>query len=372
MELQPIPRAARCALTNVRVGALRLIPGLLLLFLGCEETTSDVHEFSGQPVISHRSSYVVDRNALDDPAASPDDVFGRIQTAAIDRNEHLYIADADHGEIRVFANDESGAIRNANTIGGLGQNPGEYTLLGYIGLDASGSTLYAHDMALSRVDVYATEGMNLVRHFPVPLSGLQRMLVHSSGMLVFAGYKPGVRELVHVVDPSGQSVRSMADLLEIDDSLSDLPAVRAAISRAVVAELPGGDLLVALAAPYRIARITLAGDLKWVMDDPVLPNPWEGYVTAGPGSLSVSAYPEISGVFVLSDDVFCVTAHDYEEERAFYDLRSTRDGSLLNRVRMPITEQLLTTSRDGLAVLRDATPYPTFRVSHLSLGVADS
>lgn len=291
-------------------------------------------------------------------------VFDEQTTIALTSRGTLYVAEKRLGRIKVF--DSTGNF--VRQFGNKGKGPGEFQYITSIALTPASDSLYVFDHKLRRVSVFSATG-RLVRDFRPALEwdGVLQMERHSTGALLFVGHVSGHRGMVHVLDATGAYVRSLADLLEIDDPHYDDPFLRNQLEQGMVCELSGGDLLVALRAPYVVARFSLDGRKRWQVHDDILPKPWKKHIVFAPRSYKVGVYPSVTGLDDLGGGLFQVITTDIEHERRSSDLRRAADGTLVSRRRLGFD------SHPGLSCPREASgslgvvyvgdPYPRFIVS---------
>ena len=290
-------------------------------------------------------------------------VFDEHITVALSRSGILFVAETRIGSIRVF--DSSG--RFVRQFGRRGEGPGEYLSITSMAVGPAGDSLYVFDHKNRRVSVLSPTG-TLLREFRPQLewSGPLQMERHTSGALLFIGHSAKHRGLVHVVDPKGTYIRSFGDLLEIDDHQHDTPLMQAQLLQGQVCELSDGDLLVALRAPYVVARFALDGRRRWVVRDDVLPKPWIKHIVAAERSYRVASYPSVTGLDALGNGVFRVMTTDFERERKFLDTRRASDGTLTDRqaINFGSHQRLLcpVAGARPLGLLFKSDPFPSISV----------
>ena len=265
-----------------------------------------------------------------------EELFGRYQTVALAGDGTLYVGDKDVDEVRVF--DVNGQF--VGTIGRKGQGPGEFERLSTIALSAEGDSLYVFDRGPRRVSVFSTDQFELARDFVVEgLSPSVKMYPLASGRFMFVGYGTEGDELVHVRDAQGHPVRSIGWLLRIDEPKYDTRFMRNQLNLGVATEAGNGEIIAGLIAPYRIARFAPSGEVRWQIEEDILPDPWDGYIEYTPDRYSVRLYPQIVNLHMAGSRHFIVTHYNFEEEKGYYDIRDARDGSLLARHTIPDTKR---------------------------------
>lgn len=314
---------------------------------------------SESPTFHYRDLYTV--GALDEPAQ---EVFGGPLAEALAEDGTLFVADGSVGQVRVF--DPRGAW--VRSFGRQGKGPGEFVSVTSLQLTSDQESLFLYDPDVNRVTVFSRAGTRL-REFAPELSPAAplRMLRHSSGVFVFVGPVAGQRGVLHVVDSSGHYRRSMAAIVKIDDPQLAVGPARDQLSQGYVAEVAGGDLLVSLMNPYRVARITIEGRLRWLVSDDVLPVAWRGYIDFSPGVFRIRPYPIVTGSHTLGEQVFITTFYDVEKDESGYDLRHLSDGSLMARRRhvewsdLPVV--IDGSPQGGLAVHTKVSPFPRLTVA---------
>lgn len=316
-----------------------------------------------RPQFAYHDLYTV--GALEKP---PQEVFGNPLAVSIGADGTLYVADGSAGEVRVF----SSHGRWLRTFGHRGKGPGEFLSVSSLQLSTDEDSLFLYDPTNNRVTVFSTAGRRLRDFTPdIAAAAPLKMWRHSSGVFLFVGPVTGRSGLVQIVDSSGRFLRSIAPILKITDPHYDKGPARDQLSQGYVRELPGGDILVSLMSPYRIARIGLDGTQRWILTDDILPPPWKGYIDFSSGIFRVRPYPIVTGVFALNSEVMMVTYYDVEKTEGGYDLRSLVDGTLLARTRdtawATLSALLTTSSSGGLAVRGRANPFPRFTAARWRL-----
>jgi len=318
-----------------------------------------------EPTLTFSTIYTV--GVLNGPE---EEIFGRYQTIALATEGTLYVGDKDAREIRIF-NEEGKYVK---TIGREGQGPGEFMNLYSLALSPEEDSLYVYDGAADRITVYSTDRFKLERDFTVNVlnkGASFKMYLIDSGLFMFVGYGGRGDELVHWGTMQGRHVHSFGQLLQVDDPKYDTEFMRYQLNQGVATEAEGGDIIVSLIAPYRMARFSAKGELRWQIEDDILPKPWDGYITYTSENYRVGLYPQIASIDWLGNSKFLVTHYDIEKEEGFYDIREASDGSLLARHPFPVTQFISSLlSREetsGLAAIKSIDPFPQFSVVHWKL-----
>ena len=149
-----------------------------------------------------------------------------------------------------------------------------------------------------------------------------------NGRLVGIGRIDDSASLLHFIDVHGELLGSVGDLLP-----PDTPRNSRLIPQLVqgdVCGLPDGDLVIALRAPYRLARYSRS-ERVWDATDDVLPDPWNHHIIATADRYSVRPYPAILKVECWPGDVIRVVWADFERREKWLDIRSARTGDLIER-----------------------------------------
>jgi hypothetical protein len=302
--------------------------------------------------------------------APAEQVFGRNVTPALAPSGDMYLGDWSTGQVRHFGRDG----RFLGSFGRKGQGPGEFMAITSMALDRTGDSLYVFDEVNKRVSVLTTRG-RLARTFSPPLTPVSRMrmTLHPDGFVLFTGEAHGSQALVHVTTTRGRYVRSFGRVLEPGD-LSGIRSmhqvVRGQLNQGYARALPGGDVLVVLEAPYRVARFGLDGRQRWSVTDAAVRSP-AGSMVVNPQQYRPGFYPRITAAHVLGPDRFLVLYADFEQQQRSYDVRSASDGRLLARRRLPfrnhVSALLPTGTQGGLAIVSDLDPFNRFVLSRWEL-----
>lgn len=302
--------------------------------------------------------------------APAEQVFGRNVTPVLAPGGDMYLGDWSTGQIRHFGRDG----HFVGEFGRRGRGPGEYMALTSMALNPRGDTLFVYDEVNQRVTVLTTAG-RVAASFKPPFQPVSRMRMslHPGGYLLFTGQALGSPFLVHVTTQRGRYVRSFARLLE-DDDLAGVRSmeqvVRGQLNQGYAQALPGGDVLVLLEAPYRVACFGLDGRQRWAVTDPAIASP-AGRMVVTPSQYRPGLYPRTTALHVLGPDRFVVLYADFEHEQRSYDVRGTRDGRLLARRRLPyrnhVSAMLPLRAQGGLAIVSDLDPFNRFILSRWEL-----
>jgi len=301
-------------------------------------------------------------------SAPPEEVFGSYQSTALSSTGTVFIGDAQFSQIRVF--DSSG--KYVNSINGSDQDNGKFGHITSMALAPDESLLYVYDVIKSRVTVFCALQHNYIRHLePAVQRGVPyEIYAGADGSIYFVGNKYGSDYLVHRHDRDGHYIYSFAQLLDYLPLQYDNDVVRMQVNRGFATVLDDGDLLIALAAPYRLARYSPAGEQRWLVTDPILPNPWEGYIEYSRDTYRSSIYPQVVRIFDLGPDHFIVPVYDIESSTAIYHVRNTRDGSLVAQGDLNVQQFLVAASSQnsgGLIAIKDVRAHPSFTVSRWTL-----
>jgi hypothetical protein len=302
------------------------------------------------------------------------DVFSDQSVHALGPAGRLYVGDTPRGTVRVF--DTSGRL--VLEFGSEGTAAGSFTEISSLHFDPTQNALFVHDAARDRVSVFSPAG-RLLRIVELSIETRKlRMYVHGSGALLFVGSlsrAPG--SLVHVTDSSGRYIRSFAELLGATHPPRLSPDVREQLTQGSLTELSGGDVIVALRAPYVVGRFSITGVRRWLVRDAQLPEPWRQHVVESPQSFRVRPYPSVTAVQSLGGDLFQIRTADFESGSRSADIRSTRDGRLSSRRSLPFSPYVATVQPDGghaggRAVIVSSKPHTRFIVSDWSLNATSS
>jgi hypothetical protein len=294
-----------------------------------------------------------------------EEVFGEFPALWLSTAGELLVGDHSFGEVRMFRADG----RFAWSFGRPGQGPGEFQWVSSVTLNPVEDSVYVLDATNHRVTVLTPTG-HLVRDFRPGMEGyFWQLRVHPEGYLLFVGERAGDGlELVHITNLAGEHVRSIAPLLRTGDlgPFVQNPLVREQLNQGAIEFLPDGDVLVMLASPFRIARVSLGGDVRWTVEDSEIhPNPLT-YFDVSADAYSVGFYPRAVSIHQLSEDRFLVRHEDYEDEVRAFDVRDLRTGALLSRTTVPTdayhAPALVLATSKGLGVIASNDPFPRFLV----------
>lgn len=293
------------------------------------------------------------------------EIFGMYQSVALAKSGRLYIGENDTGEIKVFG--EAG--EHIVTVGRKGRGPGEFSSLSSLSLSVDEDTLYVHDSINSRVTVYHTPGMHMVRSFqPEGLkpAAPHQMYVLNRDNLVFIGDGPNSKLLAHIVRLNGSHYKSFGELLIIDDPSYDDEFVQSQINQGYASITHDNDIVMSIIAPYVVSRYSSEGKNKWTIRDTMLPKPWHEHIVYTKDRYSVVVYPQIVGVYMIGYDFVMVESYDVEAEISVLDIRDAATGLLLSRTehsyRGLLRDVVSQGPTYGIAVLRSENPFPAFSV----------
>lgn len=294
--------------------------------------------------------------------------FDPVSAMALGADGTLYVGSTRPARLASF--DSQG--RFLTWIGREGTGPGEFEVVSSIALSADGDSVFVHDRFRGRISLFTRRGQHL-RTINVQLRSEApiKMYRHSSGMFLFVGAAGETNDLVHVVDERGAHVRSVGALLPPVPSALWTPIIREQLVQGEVVEVAGGDIIVALRAPYRIARFDLLGRRKWETSDTLLPWPWARHIKVTPTSYSIAFYPSINGAHALDEDLVYILAVDFEGEQRYADVRRASDGSLIRRQRSGF-ESYVRALRPasvggGIAAVHVIDPFSRFIVSRWTM-----
>jgi DNA-binding beta-propeller fold protein YncE len=325
---------------------------------------------TGESAVRLDSVYAV--GALDAP---DEELFGANVTGAVTATGEVYVGDGASGTIRLF--DASGQF--VRETGSRGRGPGEFS--GITRLVLSGDSLYVLDAVQRRISVFTAPALEFARavSFAMNGHGVFDFARLPDGSFALFGVEYDGDAVVHRYSADGTRLRSIAELLEIDDALNAHPVGRTQAGVTYGTVFPDGDLVVALAAPYRMMRVGAGGTVRWRTSDDLLPKPWEGYITATDESFRVDPYPQIVSVERVGDDRILVHAVDASvdsEPRGWCDLVDASTGQRLQRWDCP-GDAFLQSVRPGDAgsgwsVWKRAEPFPQLTVFRYTLTETDS
>jgi hypothetical protein len=261
-------------------------------------------------------------------------VFSDRSIGALHPSGNLYVGDTEGASIRVY----SPRRRMIREFGARGRDAGNFLSISSIQFPPAGDSVFIHDAILNRVSVFTASG-RYVRHFAPRFDARSlQMYRHGSGNFVFVGpvaTVPG--SLIHITDSRGEHLRSFADLVDSIVPAHIPPAVREQLTQASLAELPGGDLLVALRAPYVVGRYSISGNRRWLVRETLLPNPWGDYIIHSATEFRVLPYPSVTAVYYLGEELFQVLTADFVAFERTADIRHIRDGRRISRRHLPFS-----------------------------------
>ncbi len=312
-----------------------------------------------RPPLDFEDIYTV--GALDAPEH---EIFGMYLAVALAHDGQLYVGDQSAKEIRVF--DSEGNY--LKTLGRKGQGPGEYQSIISLALTPDDDSLYVYDFINARVSVYDSDNLEYNRTFTlkdIEAKVYKMYFIH--GRLLFVGNRIEDHALAHLFDIQGNYIESFGILLNVDNEKYDTQFMWNQLNQGVAAGMLDGGIILALLAPYRIARYSKKGQLKWLVKDDVLPDPWDGYIEYTPNRYSVSTYPQIVSIYNLTEEYFIVFVYDLEHEKAFYDIRNSQTGILISRNAFEsdrfVENMIGIKNGAGLVAVKNTDPYPYIAVS---------
>lgn len=295
--------------------------------------------------------------------SDPATIFGSYQSVAMSSRGDLYIADGSFTEIRLFRNGEHVASR-----GREGRGPGEFTGLHSICLTADERYIVAYDYAIPRLSLFDANTLDFVRSSsPEKAAGaVYNLMCEGRGDVFLTGHMAGSTGLAHAFTLQGEYLNSSADLAS-DLLKEQLQPIRNQLGQAHAAPLGTDGILIALMAPYRLARVSPEGRILWSIRDPFIGDPMGKYITASGDRFSVTPYKGVTGVHVLDDKRFAVGIIDPETEESWLDVRALSGGELLNRHQLPAGTKVLDIRPkvgdvEGRIVFRQNRPYPVIEV----------
>lgn len=309
------------------------------------------------------------------------ELFGSNVSVALSSEGLLYVGDRSSGEIRLF--DSTGTHRR--TIGRAGRGPGEFVGLARLALSGNEDTLYVYDAGQRRVSIFTAPDLQHIQDVPVDLRNFGHPLdLHwqrSTRRLLLTDHVLERTEVVHAIALDGTRVQSYAPFLEDLTVEPDAEVVLSQINSGYVTELPDGDLVVALAAPYMLARFAPDGTERWRVTDDIVPSrPWVEYIDYSPESYRSRVYPQVVEVGSIGEDRLLLSIVDVEANTVHFDVRDARSGRLLHRQQTHPPDQHLEAvarpaethdeptasdedaSTGRLAVLRDRKPTTRFHI----------
>lgn len=329
------------------------------------------HAQATEPAVRLDSVYAV--GALDAPE---EELFGSNVTGTVTATGKVYVGDDASGTIRLFDADGQ-FVREA---GARGRAPGEFDSITSMVL--SGDSLYVLDASQRRISVFTAPELEVARVVPYVLNGhgvfdFARL---PDGSFVLFGVEYEGDAVVHRYSAAGTRMGSFAELLDIDDASFDAnPAGRSQAGVTYGDVLPGGDLVVALAAPYRMMRVGTDGTVRWQISDDLLPKPWIEFITATEESFRVDLYPQIVSVERVGENRILVYATDASvdaEKKGWCDLLDASTGQRLTRWRCSGDAFLLDFhpdgTRSGWGMWKQPEPFPQLTVFRYTLNPPDS
>lgn len=287
---------------------------------------------SAQGQVTYREHYSVG------PGTATPHELGSVDAVALGPDLRLYVGQARR--VEVF--DSTGYV---NAIGaGAG---GEVSALG---VTPDGDTVVVYDHPARRV-VFVERSGRISRSFALPFQpeGRLNMLALRGGGFLFVGPVAGHAHLAHRVGPDGAAHAAFGELVPAGDGGSSHPLIRAQMAQGWAAELPDGDVVLALHAPYVLARFSPEGEMRWQIRDSLLPDPRERHIVASETAYRVSPYPQVTDVHALTDGMVQVLAADFESETRTEDIRRASDGALVSRRTFPFSVYPWVMTRTGPA-----------------------
>ena len=304
---------------------------------------------------------------LDEPV---EELFGANVTAVVSSTGMLYAGDSETGIIRLF--DSGGSyVRSA---GGRGRGPGEFLSISRMVIAPSVDSLYVLDAQQRRISVWTIPDLAYQRSASYELNGhavfdFARL---PEGQFALFGAEYEGNEVVHICEQNGTHVRSVAPLLNIDDPYLDKnPMGRSQAGISYGTPLRNGDVIVATAAPYTIARVSPDGDIVWRVSDPTLEKPWEDHIIATPDRFQVKPYPQIVSVTPFSETHVLVYVTEARPSReggqGLCDVWDVSRGERISRQTCdpdaPIIDLAPAEDRTGWGVRKVMDPFPVLVVT---------
>jgi len=254
----------------------------------------------------------------------------------------VYVVDSRPSRSRRVIREYDTHGRLVRQFGDSGSAIGQFLSVTSVSFSPVGDSIYLFDPAAHRVTVMTPDGA--ARRAFSPAVGLNwgqtRMYRHSSGSFVFIGAAVDQRGLVHVTDGDGRHLRSFGELLEAGGAFAPTDLVRGQLMQGRVVELRGGDILVALEAPFVAARFSIDGRQRWLVRDGVAPNPLGRWIVQTDTTYAVGPYPRMSALGRLGDSNFLVIVTDIERERRVAQIRRASDGRLIATEPMPFSSHV--------------------------------
>ena len=196
------------------------------------------------------------------------EVFGRHQAIAVTGLGDLYIADQSFNEIRKY---KDGIYEG--TVGSRGEAPGEFSQLYDVCVTSSSGHVVAYDFALARITIIGASDLEHIATSNLERAGGSIFNIGCSDDTVYlAGYLHGEAGLVHSYGLDGKYINTTGDIA--NELLSSIhPNARQQMGQSRIALIPDDGMLVALHAPYRVARFDAQGESLWQVADDFVPNP---------------------------------------------------------------------------------------------------
>lgn len=92
-----------------------------------------------------------------------------------------------------------------------------------------------------------------------------------------------------------------------------------------------GNVLFTTAAPYKMVFYNDDRELIWTYTDPALPEPWIDHIKVTPDSYRTKFYPMTFNSLIINESLFVVYWIDPNDRTCYLDLRSLRNGALIER-----------------------------------------
>jgi len=246
----------------------------------------------------------------------------------------------DPSQSRFTIVDMTGAL--IRQFGSKGRGPGDIGHLTSFSLSASDKSIYLLDMENQRIEIHPLQiGRPIKTYEPGYPIRFPHRIYSWNESIVITGYHPENNQIAHIHNRNSMVYsRSVGNMISWDNT-----GIRF-INEMIKSQLNTGvfaasheSYFVASNAPYILEKYSARHQRLWRIEDPILPKPWINHIEVTPLKYRVDFYPSILSLHSISRDHLLVhwldTKGDRSEWTYWIDLRSARNGSLIERMKLP-------------------------------------
>lgn len=280
-------------------------------------------------IVNSQSLQISLKNTL----VEPEILFGEIVAAVFDDSLNIYLLDNGNHKIHKYCAEGEYLF----SFGDEGRGPGEF-------LRAANSVAYNpenHEIAIfdyrnTRIIIYDAESGNhrnsilLKSTTGVPVN----RLFYFDKQLFLLGSHTGSNKLIHHINKDGETVQSYGEFINFSSFIHN-PNAKMQLSQINVSSL-NDQLLSILQAPKRVKLFDNEMHIIKEFENDFLPVPWVTHMEITPTSYRSTFYSMSVNNLFMSDNTYLLQWSEVIDPEGpviehRLDLRSLRDGNLLNR-----------------------------------------